>query len=260
MRDIGTSQLAQESGQDQAVSDLRGCVTVEYEDEVFTISADGPFDIGREADLSLDENPYLHRRFLRILNEHGFWWIVNIGSSTAVTVYDPKTGAQAWLEPTNRLPLIFGHVIVVFAAGPCEYRLEIHNDAPTWQENRLAFPVSGETTAEVLTWTPAQKLVIVALAEPMLTGRGKGIVGIPSNKDAALKIGWSLKRFERKIDNICSKLDMLGVEGMRGGPQQHASGRRVRLVEWAVSTGFVTASDVALLRHPEDVEDEEPQE
>lgn len=257
MCDLGIALSTEEPG-----PPLSGCcpkesVTIEYKGETFTISESGPFDIGREADLSLDGNPYLHRRFLRIIQEHGFWWIINIGSSTAATVYDPKAGAQAWLEPTNRLPLIFGHVIVAFSAGPCEYRVEIHNNAPMWRENRFALPVSGDTTMGELTWTTAQKLVIVALAEPMLTWRGRASWGIPSNRDAALRIGWSLKRFERKIDNICSKLDAFGVDGMRGGLHQHASGRRMRLVEWAVSSGLVTASDLALLRHPEEVKDEE---
>lgn len=91
----------------------------------------------------------------------------------------------------------------------------------------------------------------------LLRDSSQGIVHIPSNAEAARRIGWTVKRFEKKIDNICVKLDQLGVEGVRGGVQSHASSRRSRLVEWAVSTGLVTAADLALLNQPASVADDD---
>jgi hypothetical protein len=66
----------------------------------------------------------------------------------------------------------------------------------------------------------------------------------------AERLGWSLVRFNRKLDNVCDKLDKLGVDGLRGGVLGRASNRRARLVEFAISTGLVTAHDLVLLDKP----------
>ena len=39
---------------------------LEYCGEWYTVDPEKPFEIGREGDLSIDDNLYLHRRFLRI--------------------------------------------------------------------------------------------------------------------------------------------------------------------------------------------------
>ena len=220
---------------------------IEFEDTVNQVLEGTTFDIGREADLSLDRNPYLHRRFLRVQHEYDFWWLLNIGQSIGATVYDQQTGLQAWLGPSARLPLVFGRVEVVFTAGPCTYRLSMINEQPRWQEGVTLVNPEGDATVGEVGWTTTQKLAVLALAEPMLLREGFGMVHIPSNAEAAERLGWATKRFEKKIDNVCAKLDRLGVDGMRGGVSQHASGRRARLVEWAISTGFVSRADLSLL-------------
>jgi len=230
---------------------------VEYENQERVVTQGEIFDIGREADLCLDHNPYLHRKFLRLGYDHDFWWITNIGSGLGATVYDRMTGLQAWLGPASRLPLVFSRVDVVFTAGPCTYRLALLNNEPRWQEGFVDSEAEGDTTVREVGWTPTQKLAILALAEPMLLREGFGVVHIPSNAVAAQRIGWNMKRFEKKIDNVCAKLDKLGVDGLRGGVRQHASGRRARLVEWAISTGFVTVADLPLLDTPNAVADDE---
>ena len=53
--------------------------------------------------------------------------------------------------------------------------------------------------------------------------------------------------FNRKLDNVCEKLDKLGVDGLRGGRGKLATNRRARLVEYAVATRLVSADDLALL-------------
>jgi len=233
-----------------------GRMIVEYEERVHTVTRDQTFDIGRDADLCLDMNPYLHRRFLRLVHEHDIWWIINVGHGTGATVYDRQTGLQAWLGPAARLPLVFSQVDVVFTAGPCSYRLSLVNEEPRWQEGVPDADPEGDTTVGQVGWTESQKLAVVALAEPMLARDALGMVHIPSNVEAAARIGWPVKRFAKKIDNVCAKLDRLGVDGMRGGVTQHATGRRSRLVEWAISTGFVTAADLDLLDDPDVADDD----
>jgi hypothetical protein len=221
-------------------------VTVDFEGETYDLIPGQPFDIGREADLTLDDNPYLHRRFLRVVYEHGLWWLVNTGTRISATVSDPRSGTQAWLAPGARLPIIFGETSVMFTAGPCTYEFTLRNDEPAWQENPLVTGLAGETTMGAITFTRSQKQLILALAEPMLKRDG-GVATVPSSADAARRLGWTQTRFNRKLDNVCDKLDRVGVRGVRGGLAAHATNRRVRLVEYAVSSGLVTPVDLALL-------------
>ncbi|MCL2784314.1 MAG: hypothetical protein FWD55_02540 [Propionibacteriaceae bacterium] len=236
--------------------DLGPALHVEYEGRSHVIRPGEVFDIGREADFSLDANPYLHRRFLRLIHEYDLWWLCNVGGTTAATVFDRQTNLQAWLGPSSRLPLVFGEVDVVFTAGPCTYHLQFQNEIPMWRDASPEYLTDTGATVADIDWTPAQRLAVTALAEPMLRREGFGMIHVPSNSEAADRIGWTVKRLEKKIDNICMKLDKMGVEGMRGGLRQHASGRRSRLVEWAVSSGFVTVDDLELLEHPGDIEDD----
>jgi hypothetical protein len=53
--------------------------------------------------------------------------------------------------------------------------------------------------------------------------------------------------FNRKLDNVCDKLDKLGVAGLRGGRGKLATNRRARLVEYAVTTHLVGLDDLSLL-------------
>ena len=51
---------------------------------------------------------------------------------------------------------------------------------------------------------------------------------VPTSGQAAERLGWQLTKFNRKLDNVCDKLDRLGVRGLRGGPGKLASNRRAR--------------------------------
>ena len=53
--------------------------------------------------------------------------------------------------------------------------------------------------------------------------------------------------FNRKLDNVCDKLDKIGVRGLRGGKGNLATNRRLRLVEYAVATHLVGTEDLFLL-------------
>ncbi|MDR1266089.1 MAG: hypothetical protein LBK42_11165 [Propionibacteriaceae bacterium] len=228
---------------------------LEFEGRTIEVAPEAAFEIGREADLSLNGNRFLHRRFLRLVFEHGFWWLVNVGSSLSATVSDPVSGTQAWLGPGARLPITFAQLAVQFTAGPCAYEIRLRHDSPLWQEPLAVGPSNGDTTVTALPLTPTQRQLIVALAEPVLRREGAGVIHIPSNAEAARRLGWNMSRFNRKLDNVCGKLDRLGVDGMRGGVSAHATNRRARLIEWAVSTGLVTGADLALLDQSAEADD-----
>lgn len=207
----------------------------------------GELTIGRDADLSIDDNLFLHRRFLRVFEEQGMWWIANVGSQLSATVADREGTVQAWLGPGARLPLVFERCAVWFTAGPTTYEVEIDVDGSLFTSVPADQPVDGGTTIGRMSMTPDQRLLLVALAEPMLRRRGPGAVNTPSSVDAAARLGWALTKFNRKLDNVCQKFARLGVRGLHGGPERLATDRRARLVEYAIATRLVGPDDLPLL-------------
>ncbi|MBY6060019.1 hypothetical protein [Microbacterium esteraromaticum] len=226
-------------------------VTIEFAGEYFTVEADSSFTVGREGDLALDENLYLHRNFLEIVHNGDLWWLANVGSRLTATVTDSQGGVQAWLAPGARLPLVFERTTVVFAAGPTTYELTVHAAEPAFRATRRASDGDGVSTIGEVPLTESQKLLILALAEPQLRRDGTGMSEIPTTAKAAERLGWTVTRFNRKLDNVCQKLDRVGVPGMRGGQRSFATNRRARLVEHAVATRLVTRADLTMLDAPQ---------
>ncbi|HEY0249363.1 MAG TPA: hypothetical protein VGC45_14000 [Gryllotalpicola sp.] len=226
---------------------------VEYIGEWYEVDEETPFSIGREADLSIDDNPYLHRHFLSLYSEHGMWWVANVGALLTATVTDATGTVQAWLAPGARLPIVFQKMHVMFSAGSTTYDFTVHSEGNVYETSSVVIRETGSTTVLPVTLTNTQKLLILALAENVLTERIPGRGAVPSSAQAAGRLGWSMTRFNRKLDNVCDKLDKLGVAGLRGGPGRLATGRRARLVEYAVATHLVGPEDLALLDAPREL-------
>lgn len=203
--------------------------------------------IGREGDIVIDDNPYLHRRFLAISWLHELWWLANVGSQVCATVSDAAGLVQAWLAPGASLPIVFGGTTVLFTAGPTTYELTMQNSDTPFLVTDTGRSESGETTIAPIVLTESQRMLIVALAEPLLRRDGTSVTEIPSSRAAAKRLGWEMTRFNRKLDNVCDKLDRRGIKGLRGGPGQLAVNRRARLVEHAVTSRLVTETDLELL-------------
>ena len=220
---------------------------VSYCGEEYFLDSQRPFVVGREADLSIDENPYLHRQFLTITARDGIWWIENIGNRIAATIAEDSHVMQAWLGPGARLPLVFERVSVVFTAGPTTYEFEIRLPSAEFSNVGVRHDSKGQTTVGAISFTQSQFLMILALAEPWLRRVGTGSVDIPSSSQAARRLGWPLTTFNRKLDNVADKLDRIGVKGLRGGPDARATKRRARLVEYAVTSQIVRSEDIYLL-------------
>jgi hypothetical protein len=166
------------------------------------------------------------------------------------TVADQKGLFQAWLSPGARVPLALERFTVWFTAGPTTYDFEVVVDTPaftTVAPDPVADDRTGETTVGRVSFTPDQKLLIVALCEGFLTRTYAGSGQIPSSADAAARLGWKVTKFNRKLDNVCQKLADAGTRGLHGGPGKLASNRKARLVEHALSTRLVTEADLALL-------------
>lgn len=233
-------------------------VLVDFCGEVVRVEPGRPVTIGREGDIVLDDNPYLHRRFLEVAIRDGLVWLTNYGSLLSATVVDDTSRMQAWLAPGAHLPVVFERSYVRFAAGSTTYEIEVViENAPF--ASRPGEPVvdlseSTETIGQI-PMTPDQLLLVIALAEPLLRQEGRGNAALPSSAEAARRLGWTQTKFTRKLDNVCGKLERLGVRGLHGDSGNLAGNRRARLVEYAVSTGMVTPSDLSLLdRSPVEAE------
>jgi hypothetical protein len=218
--------------------------------EEFPVLAGRQLTIGRCGDVEIDDNPFLHRTFLVILEQGGLWWLSNVGSTLTATIADDTGLAQAWLSPGARLPLARNRTLVWFTAGQTTYDLEVLVHQPA------LVPVAvdpfeqhhfGEMTVGRVSFTPDQKLLMVALCEGSLSRARPGSSQIPSSAAAAERIGWTLTRFNRKLDNVCQKLADAGTRGLHGGIGSLASNRKTRLVEHALATRLVTAGDLYLL-------------
>ncbi|WP_211212395.1 FHA domain-containing protein [Gryllotalpicola ginsengisoli] len=223
---------------------------IEYCGEWYDVDPETPFSVGREADLSIDENPYLHRHFLSLYQEQELWWIANVGNLLTATVTDASGTVQAWLAPGARLPIVFQKMHVMFSAGSTTYDFTVYADGNVYETSSVNLRQAGTTTMLPVTLTPSQRLLILSLAEGVLTERIPGRGTVPTSAEAAARLGWSMTRFNRKLDNVCDKLDKLGVAGLRGGPGKLATGRRARLVEYAVATHLVGVEDLPLLDAP----------
>ncbi|GAA3932807.1 hypothetical protein [Microbacterium soli] len=222
-------------------------VTVEYAGEYYPLDAGSTFHVGRQGDLELDDNLFLHRNFLEITNTDGLWWLANVGARLTATVTDSSGGVNAWLAPGARLPIVFEQTTVVFTAGPTTYEFTIHATGSAFRIAPREVANGGQSTIGHVPLTASQKLLILALAEPVLRREGTGTSEIPSSAKAAERLGWTSTRFNRKLDNVCDKFDRIGVQGMRGGQGRLATNRRARLVEHVVSSRLVTREDLALL-------------
>ncbi len=209
-----------------------------------------PFDIGRDADLSIDDNPFMHRRFLRVFADEarpGAVLLANVGSQLTATVSDEPGRMEAHLGPGAVLPLVFATTLVRFSAGPTSYELEI-SLADTWSAPDISdFVDSGETTVGRVSFTVDQTLLVLALAESALRFGGAAVAQIPSSSAAARRLGWTTTKFNRKLDNVCQRLTQMGVRGLHGGAGNLASNRRARLVEYALAVRIVTKEDLAVL-------------
>lgn len=222
-------------------------LTVDFCGEIYTVNGPGDFGIGRESDLTIDDNPYLHRRFLSIYEDFGMWWIANVGNLLTATVTDATGTVQAWLAPGAKLPIVFQTMHVMFSAGATTYDFSIHSEEDFFNTSQAISDTGGSTTILPVSLTTSQRLLVVALAEGVLTQQVPGRGTIPTSAEAAARLGWSMTTFNRKLDNVCDKLDKLGVAGLRGGRGKLATNRRSRLVEYAVATHLVGPEDVSML-------------
>ncbi len=226
-------------------------LVVDFVGEQTTLVPGETFVIGREGDLVVDDNRFLHRQFLTLTDPGGVWVLTNIGDQLAATVSDPEGRLEAFLGPGAVLPIVFERTLVRFTAGPTTYEILLLHDSPAFRASPLddlqVDDSDGRSTIGRVMLTLDQQLLILALAEAGLTSGGGASAVLPTSAQAAARLGWTVTKFNRKLDNVCDKLSKLGVRGLQGDAGRLASNRRARLVEYALAVRLVTRDDLAVL-------------
>lgn len=204
--------------------------------------------IGRDADIVVDGvNRFLHRKFLALSYDHSMWWIANVGATLCATIADESGALTAYLAPGAALPLVFPRTTIWFSAGSTTYEFDVLVDQPAYEPACVMVDAEGQRTIGRVSFTPDQLLMVLALCEEALRRGNRAPSAIPTNIMAAKRLGWSVTKFNRKLDNVCDKLSQRGVRGLRGDLEQMATSRKSRLVEYALAARVVTPEDLELL-------------
>lgn len=224
-----------------------GMPLIEYCGEFTPVPQHG-LTIGRAGDLVLDEdNRFLHRVVIRLAELDGLWFLQNVGRHLAVDAADQERRLEVVLGPRASLPLTTPRTTVRVSAGSTRYEFEVLVPIPAGRVPAPTRQPCGDHTLGHLPLTPEQKLLIVALAEPTLRdGRAASLV-LPTSAEAAQRLGWTITKFNRKLDNVCAKLSRHGVRGLHGDIANLAFRRRSRLVDYCVRTQLVTVADLITL-------------
>jgi hypothetical protein len=235
---------------DAAAIGRAGALIVEFCGEEYRVT--DRFTVGRSADLELDTNPYLHRIVFEVLHDRDTWWLRNVGRRTALSVRSTTATTSTALGPGSATALAFPEGTVRFRAGPITYELGLVVELLERDVDLRTGP-PGEAP-RTLEWgqvelNPDQRLLVLALSEPRLLDPADG--RIPTARAAARRLGWTPSKYHRKVDNLCAKLDRVGVSGLVGDLAEVAGERRSHLVDHALASGWVSVEDLAELDRDE---------
>lgn len=220
-------------------------LVLEYCGEQHLVLASEQLTFGRSADISLDENPYLHRVLGRFHHLDGWWWLANVGTHLPIHLHGAVGTATITLSPGGAIPLVLGPTLVRFMAGPTRYELEIKTVGAYQEPVSLSAEGPATIDAASLPLTTDQLLLLVALAEPRLR-RGQG-AEVPSNQELIDRFGWTTTKFNRKLDLLCERFSRRGVAGLVSRDGRPANARRALLVDHVLSSGMVTGQLLSLL-------------
>ena len=221
---------------------------VEYCGEEYLATPGAALSFGRSADIVIDDNRFLHRVLGEFRSANGLWWMTNLGSSIALTLQDDAGPSMARVAPGVSMPLAFDVATLRFEAGGTSYEMNVdavgssgphgHGDDDDDDDDGIEDESALSemtTTTTGLPLTDDQFALLVALAAPTLRNEGS----LPTNRQIASELGWTVTKYNRKLDGLCTKFSKAGVAGLHGTADQLAKDRRARLAEHVVHAGIV---------------------
>jgi hypothetical protein len=234
---------------------------VTFLDELYTAEPGRSLTFGREADIVIDgHNQFMHRLIGRFVHHNQVWWLSNIGGRISLTAIE-GSGKVVALPPGDSLALTSTRGLVRFEAGALNYEpgyalpsaLELPAAGPAGA-GEGADPPAGPMRVTRLTQdfgviplNQEQRLLLVLMCEHRLRDPAADPGALPANAEMASVLGWSPKKFDRKLDYLCARLSDQGVRGLRGGKGVEATARRLALVDHAIGNGLVAIDDLYLL-------------
>lgn len=228
-----------------------GYLIVDFCGELSTLAPNETLTFGREADIEIDENPFLHRRLGRFEQFGGHWWVANIGNQIELTLFDRTTRASAVVTPGSSQALAGADLVLRFVAGQHTYELLLQcPTAPAVQTE----PQSDTVDVASVAWTDEQRLLLTILSEELLRDpTSTETFRLPTNQDARTRLGWGEAKFNRKLDDICDRLTASGVRGLEKGVGKRNNMRRRVLATFVVNREIVSEVDLEVLRNHEEV-------
>lgn len=221
----------------------RGCLVVDFCGEVHVVDPSETLTFGRDAELAIDDNEFLHRQLGQFQRRADLWWLTNIGSRIELEVFDRNTQASARLPSGTAQALAGSDLLVQFTAGPTHYELLVQCDTSI---TVLPAKPSDTVSLSSLPWTVEQRVLMAVLAESLLRSPHLPL-NLPSNEEARQRLGWEKAKFNRKLDNVCDRLTNSGIRGLERGQERRNNERRRVLAESAVEYGIVTTDDLEML-------------
>jgi hypothetical protein len=206
-------------------------LTVRFLGETYRPTDDLTF--GREAELEIDENSYLHRRAGRFRLRSGTWWLENLGSRLRLTMAS-SDGSLIDLQPGASSPLLGMGGEVSLTAGPTRYEIqyELEGEQLAWQDTH---PI-GDHGVDTMTYgtilTPRELDFVVVLAQGRLTGR---LGPLPAHGEIAEIWGVSRKTVDNTLQRLRAKLRKQKIGYVQSSET---------LVEYLVTQGLVTLDDL----------------
>lgn len=156
-----------EPDQPESAAEHGGSLVLGFGERIVRIPAGTTFVVGRGADLSIGDNPYVHRRFLEIAQRDGVWWLSNVGSALTASVSSADGAAQSWLAPGSSMPLVFRTTTVMFTGDSTMYEVSLTVDSPVYEES-VGWNGAGVAGSAAELLSPMQRILLTALAEPLL--------------------------------------------------------------------------------------------
>lgn len=221
-----------------------GTLFLEYLGEGISVEPERTLTFGRSADLVVDpDNRYLHRVLGCFIAQGEVWFLQNLGRHTSLRVVDRSGASRVEIGPGDQHPLGFEEFVVLFQAGPTTYEIGGALAEPTPLELGEVLP-SDTVEFGLVSLNAEQRQLVAALAEPLLRDTPNWASRLPGNKEVARRLGWTITKYNRKLDYLCRRLAEQGVSGLQGASGALATGRRQVLVQHLVERGLVTAADL----------------
>ena len=227
-------------------------LAIEFVDELYEVEEDEEFTFGRAAMLVIDEdNSFLSRVVGDFVQESGLWWLANRSSSSPLSVVCDN-GVTSTLAPGASVAISCASGAVRFRAGRSNYEFLFRLASPpstpgssgSGTDEGDVFDAPDTQQFGVITLNSEQRAMLAMFARDWLIESGGSHRGLPQNQVVATKLGWSLKKLDRKLDYLCARLSDAGVSGLRGERGSEASDRRRRLVDHVLEMGMIDANDL----------------